>query len=200
MTLTRIVLGTLITSALHTGLAAAEPLAAGPAAAEPAPTTPALGFVIAPQPASSAPATHGATFGMTGIRFGGIIGGSLETTLALRPDWPVEPELGAAVGISGTKFSLGGRWSLGERQWVIGRGAGPIAIRTSTAFTPRLIACYRWQDEGRTPSFWRGIANDDGWYTGGELGITWNSVALDVALTWNHGDGPHATLAYGLAF
>jgi hypothetical protein len=211
MPLTRIVLGTLIASSLW----AAETPA--PAPAEPAPAaaparTEAGAFgpdgvhsislsFDGPGPAPTPVPVHAAaTFGLSGVHFGGIIGGSLETTLAVMPDWPLVPELGASLGVSGTKFSLGARWPLGERHWVLGRGTGPIAIEAATSLTPRLIACYRWEDREREPDFWRGIANDDGWYLGGEMGVTWYGLDLDIAVTWRDGGGPRTTLAYGFSF
>jgi hypothetical protein len=206
----RIALGALIASSLSS----AEPTATPPngdAVAPPAvaPMRTATlnsdgihsGDVIggAAEPSTVTP-SRTATFGMSGLHFGGIIGASAEATLTVMPDWPVIPEASAAIGISGTKFGLGARWPLGERHWVLGKDTGPIAIETTTSLTPRLIACYRWEDHEREPDFWRGIVSDDGWYLGGEMGVTWNGLDLDIAVTWHEGDGPRTTLAYGFAF
>lgn len=174
-------------------------LVAGALAAADAPTPPA-------EPAPAADARSGgralARGSIDGLRFGGIIGASVLGTLAIRPDWPVSPEISAGVGISGIKCAAGVRWGIGEPQWVIGRGEGPFRYDTEPSITPRFVAYRRWEDREREPDFWRGIVANDGWWVGGEVGLAVSGLALDVTVTWNeeHDEGPRWTLAYGLQF
>ncbi len=142
-------------------------------------------------------------FALRGVKFGGIIGASLVGSLQLGPDWPVKPELLASAGISGSKFGLGLYWPLSEASWVIQKGGQkPFKIDRSNSLSPRIIACYRWEEQSREPDFWRGIVGDQGWYVGGEIGLTWGGLAFDLAMTWNeeNRDSPRITLGYGFTF
>jgi len=136
-----------------------------------------------------------------GFRLGGIIGASFETTFKFEPDWNISPTLTTGIGLSGTKIALGAHLALGEHRWEIRKGQGPIAIHTFQVTMPRLVAFYRWEQHEREPDFLRGIADDEGWYLGGELPFKIFGVAFDVDLTWNkENNGVVTTVAYGLSF
>jgi hypothetical protein len=140
---------------------------------------------------------------LSGVRFGGIIGASLDNTLSYRLPGPVEPELSADVGVSGATFGLGARWSLNDRQWTLSNQGLSLDYDSNTAILARAIAPYRWEGRKRAPSIWHGMTADSGWYYGGEVDVLVDNFALAVQATWEeerHQHAPRFTLAYGFGF
>jgi len=140
---------------------------------------------------------------LSGVRFGGIIGASIDNTLSYRLPGPLDPELSAAVGVSGATFELGARWSLSDRQWTLSNQGLSLDYDSNTAILARAIAPYRWEGRKRAPSIWHGMTADSGWYYGGEVDVLVDNFAIAVQATWEeerHQHAPRFTLAYGFGF
>jgi hypothetical protein len=138
----------------------------------------------------------------SGVRFGGIIGGSIVSSLRYDTHHAVEPEAQALVGVSGTKFTLGPRLSLHEDHWTLNAQGLTLTRDIETGFALRGVAAYRWNDHDRAPSIWHGIVGHDGWYFGGEVTVLTRGLAFDIDVTWRQDDPrkPQYTLAYGIDF
>jgi hypothetical protein len=139
---------------------------------------------------------------LSGVRFGGITGGSIVSSLRYDTHHMIDPEAQALVGVSGTKFTLGPRLNLREANWTLNAEGLTLSHDISTGFALRGLAAYRWSDRDRAPSFWHGIVGHDGWYFGGELTVLTSGLAFDVDVTWRQDDPrkPQYTLAYGINF
>jgi hypothetical protein len=140
---------------------------------------------------------------LNGVRFGGIIGASIDNTLTYETRRAVEPELDADVGVGGTTCALGARWTLERRHWVMTSNGRSLDFDYNTAIVPKAIASYRWEDRKRSPSLWRGMPADGGWYYGGEVDVLVHAIALATQVTWeqeHHQHAPRFTLAYGFGF
>ncbi|MFM2092352.1 MAG: hypothetical protein RLZZ127_2841 [Planctomycetota bacterium] len=140
--------------------------------------------------------------GLTGIRFGGITGATALVGLSYDQGGPLVPELSAGLGVSGCKVALGCSWLLRERQRTISAAGMEWSSDDQVSITPRLAVHRRWEDEDRNP-FWRGIVDHDGWYAGGEIGLAFDNLAVDIGCTVRTDDEdrePVFTLAYGLDF